>query len=243
MTDEQLHRRLISKRLLIVAIILLLASAGLLYYRSTRLPELESYKAAKAQEAGLQAQVQQLQTDLSSKTATIEENGKHLISFSEDNTVFVNRASTLASKYSLGMNSLSVSGVWNEGTMAGMTAQVEVQGTLDGIRGFISEYCDPNYTNRIISVACRPDEDYPWLSRYIDDLNVLDWLDLTAEFEKYANEEDELRRQQGQEILNNGGTILDITTEEDTNRALTLDDMFKQFTFNLYIEVDFLGRQ
>lgn len=90
-------------------------------------------------------------------------------------------------------------------------------------------------------MSCRPTDDYPWIQRYIDDLNVLDWFDLTEEESKYENEASEQRRQQQQEILASGGSVE--TLNQDTERSITLDDMFKAYNFKLYIEVDFLGRQ
>lgn len=241
MTDEQLHRRMISKRLLIISAFLILLGAGLLYFRSTKIPELNAYRSAKAQESGLQSKVSSLQADIASKTNTINENGKQLVSFTEDKIVFINRASELATEHGVEMNEISVSDVWTEGQMSGMTTRVEVEGTLAGVRGFISNYCNVAYTNRITNVSCRPSDKYPWMYRYIDDLKVLQWLDLSEEEDKFKTEEQEYRRQQQQEILNNGGSVSDTSNQED--RSITLDDMFKQFTFKLYIQVDFLGRQ
>ena len=90
MTDEQLHRRMISKRLLIVSVLLLLLGAGLLYYRFYRQPELQQYRAQKAQETSLQSQITQLQATNGQMSATIEENGKELVSFSEDKIKYIN---------------------------------------------------------------------------------------------------------------------------------------------------------
>ena len=243
MTDEQLHRRLIAKRLLIIAVLLLLAAAGLLYYRSTQLPALAQYRSLRAQEASLEQRVQQLQNDNASKQSIIEENGRTLVSFAEDRNVFVSRASDLAVSNGVVVTELSVSSVWSEGSMAGQTARVEVEGSLAGVRGFISQYCDPSVTNRITHISCRPKEDYPWMARYIDELQVLKWLDLTAEEQKYASEVQELYRQQQQEILNGGGSVENLIDPYATEPSITLDDMFKDFTFKLYLEVDFLGRQ
>lgn len=242
MTDEQLHRRLVSQRLLIVAVILLLAAAGLLYYRSTQLPGLANYRALRAQEASLEQEVQNLQSQVATVSSTIEENGRSLVSFTEDRNVFVTRASDLAVKWGVILDELSVSGVWNEGSMAGQTARVQVRGSLQGVRGFIDEYCDPNVTNRITHVSCRPTDDYPWMSRYIDDLTVLNWLDLSEEEALYLGELQELRRQQQQALLNGGETV-EFYDPTATRPSITLDDMFKDFTFRLYLEVDFLGRQ
>ena len=242
MTDEQLHRRLVAQRLLIVAVILLLAAAGLLYYRSTQLPGLANYRALRAQESSLEQEVQNLQSQVSTVSATIEENGKSLVSFNDDRNVFITRASDLAVKYGVIMDELSVSDVWTEGSMAGQTARVQVRGSMQGVRGFLSEYCDPTVTNRITHVSCRPTDEYPWMTRYIDDLNVLGWLDLSEEESLYLGELQELRRQQQQAALN-GGESVEFYDPTQTRPSIKLDDMFKDFTFRLYLEVDFLGRQ
>lgn len=243
MTDEQLHRRMISKRLLIVSVVLVLLGCGLLYYRFYRQPDLQSYRAQKSQERGLESQIQQLQSENSVLSATIEENGKQLVSFSEDKIVYINLASELSTKWGVTINELSVSDVWNEGQMAGMTTVVEVEGKFEDVRGFINEYCGVNYTNRITRIACRPDDRFSWMHRYIDDLQILKWFDLSDEFERFLSEDSEAKRQLQQEILNNGGSVEDLLQLEEVIHSITLDDMFKDFTFKLYLQVDFLGRQ
>ena len=243
MTDEQLHRRMISKRLLIVSVLLLLLGAGLLYYRFYRQPELQQYRAQKAQETSLQSQITQLQATNGQMSATIEENGKELVSFSEDKIKYINLASELSSKWEVTINELSVSVVWNEGQMAGMTTVVEVEGNMEGVRGFISDYCGSNYTNRITKIACRPDDRYEWMYRYIDDLQILNWFDLSKEKDMWESENAEAIRQQQQEILNNGGSIENFDALAGQIKSITLDDMFKDYRFKLYLQVDFLGRQ
>lgn len=243
MTDEQLHRKLVAKRLIIVAVILLIAAGGLLYYRSTNLPALAQYRSLKAQEASLEGQVQQLQTDNAAKQAIIEENGRSLVSFSDDQNVFVTRATDLALQNGVKVTELSVSSVWSEGSMSGQTARVEVEGSLGGVRGFVSQYCDPTVTNRITHISCRPTDDYPWMSRYMDQLNVLGWLDLKDEEAKFATELQDYYRQQNQQALNEGESVMQFVDPNATRPSITLDDMFKDFTFKMYIQVDFLGRQ
>lgn len=243
MTDEQLHRRMISKRLLIVAVVLILLGCGLLYYRFYRQPELANYRSLKAQEQGLRDQVTQLQATNGQMSAMIEENGKELVSFSEDKIVYINLASELSSKWDVTINELSVSDIWTEGQMAGMTTVVEVQGNLESVRGFISDYCGSNYTNRISRIACRPDDRFEWMYRYIDDLQILKWFDLAKEKEMWETENAEAIRQQQQEILNNGGSLENWEGTSGVVKSITLDDMFKNYTFKLYLQVDFLGRQ
>lgn len=243
MTDEQLHRRMISKRMLIVSVLLLILAGGLLYYRQYRQPDLQAYRAQKAQEQSLQSQITSLQASVGQMSATIEETGKELVSFSEDKIVYINLASELSAKHGVNINELSVSDVWNEGQMAGMTTVVEVEGNLEGVRGFISDYCGVNYTNRITKIACRPDDRYSWMYRYIDDLQILQWFDLGPEYDLFETEDAESKRQQQQEILNNGGSVEDLAALEKVVKSITLDDMFKDYTFKLYLQVDFLGRQ
>lgn len=137
MTDEQLHRRMISTRLLIVAVVLLLAAAGMLYYRSYRQPELVNYRSLKAQEEGLQNTITSMQSEVASRQASIDQNGQQLVSFSEDRNVFVTRAAELAQTCGVGMPKFSVSKEWNEGSMGGMTVQIEIEGGIEGIRNFL----------------------------------------------------------------------------------------------------------
>ena len=243
MSDEALHRRMMSKRLLIISVLLILLGCGLYYVKIYYDPMLSAYRAQKAQEAGLQQQIESLQSTVAQMTNTIEETGKELVSFTEDKIKYINIASELASKYEVNINELSVSDVINQGQMSMMTTIVEVQGDLEGVRGFISEYCSQNYTNRITKVSLRPDDRYDWMHRYIDDLLVLPWFDLTDEITKWEEENADAIRQQQQEILNNGGSVSDINDLVGEAKSITLDDMFKNYTFKLYLQVDFLGRQ
>lgn len=243
MSDQQLHRRMVSKRLLIVSVLLILLGCGLYYVKIYYDPTLAAYRSQKAQEQGLQSQITALQADIAQKTATIEETGKQLVSFSEDKIKYINLASELAGKYDVNINELSVSDVFNQGQMSLMTTVVEVQGNLEGVRGFISEYCNQNYTNRITKISMRPDDRYQWMHRYIDDLLVLPWFDLDAEKQLWEEENAEAIRQQQQEILNAGGTVADLEAFNQRVHSITLDDMFKSYTFKLYLQIDFLGRQ
>ncbi len=243
MSDEALHRRMVSKRLLIISALLILLGCGLYYVKIYYEPTLTAYRVQKAQEAGLQSQIANLQAAVGNMTSTIEETGKELVSFSEDKIKYINLASELSVKYEVAVNELSVSDVINQGQMSMMTTVVEVEGDLEGVRGFISEYCSQDYTNRITKISMRPNDRYDWMYRYIDDLQVLPWFDLTEEQAMWEEENAEYIRQQQQEILNAGGTVEDIDGLLGTVHSITLDDMFKNFTYKLYLQVDFLGRQ
>lgn len=229
MSDEQLHRRMVSKRLLIIALVLVAFSGGLFYYRYYMQTDLNRWKSEKAQENSLRNEIQALESAIGGLSSTIEETGKELVSFSEDKIVYINLASELATKYGVTINELSVSDVWTEGQMAGMTTVVEVQGTFEGVRGFVSEYCGTNHTNRITKIACRPDARFEWMWRYIDDLIIMPWFDLTEEESMYDKEMSEANRENGMVV-------------EDEVRSITLEDMFADYTFKLYLQVDFLGR-
>ena len=59
----------------------------------------------------------------------------------------------------------------------------------------------------------------------------------------WESENAEAIRQQQQEILNNGGSIENFDALAGQIKSITLDDMFKDYRFKLYLQVDFLGRQ
>lgn len=243
MSDQQLHRRMVSKRLLIISVLLVILGCALYYVKIYYDPTLAAYRSQKSQEAGLQSQIDSLQSSIAGMSATIEETGKQLVSFSEDKIKYINLASELSSKYEVTINELSVSDVINQGQMSLMTTVVEVQGDLEGVRGFISDYCSQSYTNRITKISMRPNDRYDWMHRYIDDLLVLPWFDLTDEISKWEEENAEAIRQQQQEILNAGGSVQDVEALNAKEHSITLDDMFKSYEFKLYLQVDFLGRQ
>lgn len=243
MSDQQLHRKMVSKRLLIVSVLLILLGCALYYVKIYYDPQLANYRSQKAQEEGLQSQITSLQANIGSMSSTIEETGKELVSFSEDKIKYINLASELSSKYEVNINELSVSDVFNQGQMSMMTTVLEVEGDLEGVRGFISDYCSQNYTNRITKISMRPNDRYDWMHRYIDDLLVLPWFDLTKEITLWEEENAEAIRQQQQDILNAGGSVSDFDALNQRDKSITLDDMFKSYTFKLYLQVDFLGRQ
>lgn len=246
MSDQQIHRRMMSKRLLIISVLLVILGCGLYYVKIYFDPSLASYRSQKSQEAGLQSQITSLQGTISNMSQTIEETGKELVSFSEDKIKYVNLASELSTKYDVTITELSVSDVLSQGQMSMMTTVVEVEGDLEGVRGFISEYCGQNYTNRITKISMRPyGEEQSWTKRYIDELTVLDWYSEAMQEERQLWEEEnqEAIRQQQQDILNAGGSVSDVNALNGKRHSLTLDDLFKNYTFRLYLQVDFLGRQ
>lgn len=192
MTSEVAVSRLFNKRVLTFAALFFLLSCVLFYYWFSTNQEIDTYNAQKNQEENLNNQVELLQADNNSLRDTIEQTGKELVSFSEDKLTYINLASTLSAQNSVHIDKLVVSDVWNEGTMACMTTQIEVEGELENVQKFISSYCDVRYTNRINVVSLRPIDRYPWVTRTIDGEKVLTWFDLTTEdsiWTEYISEE------------------------------------------------------
>ena len=161
MTSEVAVSRLFNKRVLTFAALFFLLSCVLFYYWFSTNQEIDTYNAQKNQEENLNNQVELLQADNNSLRDTIEQTGKELVSFSEDKLTYINLASTLSAQNSVHIDKLVVSDVWNEGTMACMTTQIEVEGELENVQKFISSYCDVRYTNRINVVSLRPIDRYP----------------------------------------------------------------------------------
>lgn len=187
MTDSQLHVRMVNKRMIIVAVLFILISCGLLYYCFSTQPEVDAYNAQIRQESNLRSQVQSLESANAGLLATIEQTGKELVSFSEDKIKYINLASSLSEEYNVNIDKLTVSDVWQEGQMAGMTTSIQVQGNLSSICSFINEYCSTRYTNRINVVSFRPVDRYPWIMRNLDDEKVIGWFDLSAEENLYTD--------------------------------------------------------
>lgn len=271
MTDEQLNRRIAIKRLLIVAAILILVSCGLFYFRISTEGQVQLYHQQKSQEASVQAQVEQLTSANNQLMATIEENGKELVSFSEDKIKYINLASELSLEHNVVINKLTVSDVWQEGEMSGMTTSIEVEGQLTDVRAFVEEYCGVNYTNRINVVSCRPSGRYVWLSRGIDEQKVLSWFDLSEDEALY---QEQLEQQEAEEYRANqefglpvaqdpaeaptlaGEIIYDpasdtyidsltgsiLTQDELEETPITLEKMFADAPMKVYLVIDFLGR-
>ena len=247
MTDEQLHVRMINKRIIIVAILLLLLSGGLFYYWYKHASDITTYEQQKAREVTLQQQVNQLEEANNALRGTIEQTGKELVSFSEDKIKYINLASKLSDENDVQINKLTVSDVWDEGQMSGMTTTIEVEGPLDNVRNFVNSYCGINYTNRINVVSCRPVGVYPWFSRGIDDNRALTWLNLDEEQTKYDTLQREERAQLSQAAMEAGipSALPDsiIQEQDEEERPITLSKMFEEKTFKVYLVIDFLGRQ
>lgn len=261
MTDEQLRVRMINKRIITVALLLFVISAALVYYWIYTQSDVDTYRALKARESGLNTQIQSLESENAALRATIDQTGKELVSFSENKIKYINLASSLSQQCGVQINKLSVSDVWDEGQMSGMTTSIEVEGTIENIKDFISSYCGTNYTNRINVVSCRPAGRYPWLKRTIDGDKVLTWFDLGDEQSLYDDYVRQERQQISQAMQEAGigvgavdsegnpidvgellGQILPSEGEEDT-APITLASMFAPKVYRVYLEIDFLGRQ
>ena len=247
MTDEQLRIRMINKRIIIIAVFIFLISCVLLYYWFIHADDITRYEAEKARESGLNSQVAQLEAANNNLRGTIEQTGKELVSFSEDKIKYINLASKLSEQYSVQINKLTVSNVWNEGTMAGMTTSIEVEGSLSAVRDFVNSYCDSQYTNRINVVSCRPLGIYPWFVRTIDGEQVQSWMDLSEEEVKQQLMEKEQLAELTKAAQEAGlpaalpESILAEQEEED--KPITLEKMFAEKTYKVYLVIDFLGRQ
>lgn len=270
MSDEQLKRKAAIKKLLIGAVALLVLALGIFYFRFKTDPRVQAYQSQKSQEAGVQSQVDSLMSLNAQLMATIEENGKELVSFTDDKIKYINLASELSLTHSVRINKLTVSDVWQEGEMSGMTTTIEVEGQLPDVRAFVEEYCGTNYTNRINTVSCRPSGRYVWLSRGIDSEKVLEWFDLSKDQAMYdeqtAEAEAESKRQnmefgmpvagESETNLNNPGYTYDPESGQFTDSAtglpvdleelevtpITLDKMFANAPYKVYLVIDFLGR-
>lgn len=270
MSDEQLRKRLKIRRILIGSVLILLCACGLMYYTYSTTDDWQSYLDEKAQEATYATQVNMLTETNNQLLSTIEENGKKLISFSEDKIRYINLTSELSLKYSVRINKLAVSDVWNEGEMSGMTTAIEVQGSLTNVKDFLAEYCGSNYTNRVNVVSCRPLGRYAWLTRTIDGNKVIGWFDTTIDQDMYTRqlnqleiEERNLLAAQGIEVeverdpipiqlvpvydpetgvIKDLVTGVELTQEQLDEMPISVDTMFAEKPIRIYLVVDFLGR-
>lgn len=270
LSDEQLKRRMAIRHTLLGSVLLFLAALGMLYFRYSTASDYNTYTAQKSQESTIQQQVDSLTAANNQLLATIEENGKELVSFTEDKIKYINLASELSLKHSVRINKLVVSDVWQEGEMSGMTTSIEVEGPLSDVRAFVESYCGTDYTNRINVVSCRPSGRYAWLSRTIDGEKVLSWFDLgedIAMYQEQRDEEEALAKQQGQEfgipvaatdtttstggapiydpeakVFKDPSTGLVIPQEVIDSTPITLDKMFADQPMKVYLVIDFLGR-
>lgn len=185
MTEQNQRTKIVVQRILIVAILLLGLSGGAVYYRISTQPSVDSYISEKSQESTLRMQLQSLESQNAQRVDTIEQTGKELVSFSEDKIKYINLASSLSEEHNVTVDKLTVSDVWTEGQMAGMTTQIEIEGTLANIRNFVNAYCSTKYANRVNTVSFRPTDRFAWVSRELDGSKVIEWFDLTDEEEIY----------------------------------------------------------
>lgn len=241
MTDEQLRTRLKIKRTMLLAVLLLLLSSPLIYFKVATDAEVEKYESDKAQEASLQTQADQLEQQNLELQQSIDENGRELVSFSEDKLKYINLASELSEKLDVRLNKLSVSDIWTDGQMSVMTTDIEIDGDMVSVSNFVRQYCGGN-TSRINKISCRPIDRYPWLARTIDGDKVLSWFDLTDEessYEQYVQENDlpdeSNRFEAGIPVAPEGTEIAEID-------YITIGDMFADKTMRTYLQIDFLGR-
>ena len=246
MTDEQIRTRTMNKRLFLISLVLLLISGALVFYWHSNESVLDDYKSQKASETSLRSQVAALENENNSLRNTIEQTGKELVSFSENKIMYINLASQMAEESGVEINKFTVSDIWTEGTMSGMTSSIEVRGSLFQIKNFINKYCGLNYTNRVNVISCRPEGRYPWFQRNIDGEQVLTWLDLSYEDNLYQNQQSEERQALLEAAIEAGISIADLFPEEEeenTEVPISLAQMFEDKVFKAYLEIDFLGRQ
>lgn len=236
MTDEQISRRKAVVRSITVSVVLLLIAAALAYMRFATKWEWEDWKSDKAEESVLQSQIQQMEAQNSTLSATIEETGKKLVSFSEDKLKYINLASTLSVEHEVQINRLTVSDTWTEGQMCGMTSTIEVQGLPRNVEAFVLEYCSSDSANRVNSVSYRPTDEYVWVQRDIDESRVLSWFDLKDETQKY-NQENSVKTATNS---TEGGDSAEGSVS--SKHSITLNQMFQEKEMKAYLVVDFLGR-
>lgn len=271
MSDSQLKQRMIVRRIVLIALVLLLAAGGLFYWRSTSDMTWKNYVSNKKQEASTQNQVNSLSVANASLLQEIEADGKSLVSFTEDKNKYINLASEISSDLGVRINKLVVSDVWQEGEMSGMTTAIEVQGDLSKVCEFIRKYCDVHYVNRINVISCRPDGHYPWFSRDVDGSKVISWFDISDQQSLYEQQQQELERETAELAAAAGievsveselerlakmvpqydadsGKFIDRRTgktisDEDLSRLpITLNTMFMRKPIKAYLVIDFLGR-
>lgn len=243
MTDEQISRRKAVVRSITISVFLLVLAAALGYFRFITAYDWNMYKTEKAQEVELQSQIDNMTTQNSTLSATIDETGKQLVSFSEDKLKYINLASTLSVTHKVQINKLTVSDTWTEGQMSGMTSTIEVQGMPSDVQAFVLEYCSSDSANRVNAVSYRPTDEYVWVKRDIDDSRVLSWFDLGDEHQKYdqenatqnTNSSDLASAAKEQAVAGDGSFV-------PKDHSITLAQMFQAKEVKAYLVVDFLGR-
>ena len=268
MSDEQLRRKAILIRICAIALVINLLSGGLFYYHYITTPVIEAHDREMSMVDSVRAQINRLTEDNNILMSRIESSGEELVSFSEDKIKYINLASQLSQKYSVIINHLTVSDVWLEGEMSGMTTIIEVEGKLAKVRDFLSEYCSVNNVNRIKTISCRPAGRYAWLSRSIDGQEVISWFDLGDEqlLHDAMEAEEEAAKKAGQtgatSILTGMSQVFSeqymynektgrfeyILSGEEVPQSvldktpITLEKMFADQKVKVYLIVDFLGR-
>lgn len=270
MSDVQLRKRLRIRKILIASVLVFLVAIGLTYYTYQSETTWQTYLSEKSQESSLASQVNSLQVANQDLLNVIEDNGKQLVSFSEDKIRYIDLASTISAKHNVRINKLSVSDVWQEGEMSGMTASIEVEGAFEGVCDFVDEYCGTKYTNRINIVSCRPTGRYAWLTRTIDGMKVLGWFDTTMDEQMFEQQTKRMEAERRAALQAAGlpvenetddipmnyvpiynpetGQIVDyatgkiLTQEELDEMPISLDTMFSDKPYKVYLVVDFLGR-
>lgn len=244
MTDEQMRLKESVRRLTIVGLLLIALASSIAVWCYNQRSVYEYYLEDKRREANLQAQMDSLSKENNRLYEVIEENGKELVSFTENKIMYVNLASELAIKYNVRINQLSVGDVVSEGEMSSMTTIVEIEGKLEDIRKFVTDYCGTNYTNRIEVVSCRPNGRYAWLARNIDGENILAWFDLTEDKKIYEEwvEEGYAAREQAEKDAEAGIVREEDDYIEEVQRPVTADELFEDVPLRVFMSIDFLGR-
>lgn len=240
MSDEQLKRKAQVKKLAILCVILSAVSVAILLWSYQQFQDYKLYVSDKSREKTLEAQVSSMRESNNTMAATIEENGKELVSFSDDRIKYVNLASELSMKAGVQINSITVSDVIDEGEMTYMNTKIEVEGMLPNIAQFVFEYCGDKNANRINVISCRPSGSYVWLERGIDGENVMTWFDISDDEKIYQKFLDSEKRDQARENSEFG--IPAVSEEDNTPDIITLEKMFREEPAKVYMSIDFLGR-
>lgn len=242
MTDEKISRRKAVMKSVITCVVLLavcLASIGFVMFTQV---DVDEWELAKEKEHSLQMQLDSVAAQNSQLSATIEETGKKLVSFSDDKLTYIDKASTLSITHEVQINKLTVSDVWSEGQMSGMTVTIEVQGNTKDVQDFVLEYCSSQSANRVNSISYRPADKYVWVQRSVDDSRVLSWFDLQEEEAQYAVNQQ--KQQQKSAVVKMEG---DLATADDGDTVdesdeISIETMFADRPVKAYLVVDFLGR-
>ena len=242
MSDEQLLRKQQVKKLAIICIAMAMVSIAILVWSFQQFESYDLYVSDKAREKTLAAQVNSLRSSNESMSATIEENGKELVSFDEDRIKYVNLASDLSLQTGVQINRITVSDIIDEGEMTYMNTKIEIEGMIPDIARFIFKYCGGNNANRINVVSCRPSGRYAWLDRGIDGQKVMAWFDLSEDERIYEEFLKDIRREEIKEASEFDIPVEGLNSEDSGLDIITLDKMFATEPAKVYMSIDFLGR-